>query len=74
MSGKPSSALRGIVKTSLFDERQNQVVDSRHNATHIASGHAGCIFAQGNIAAIMQTSFDAPMFATILEKLQGRGC
>ena len=45
MTGEPSSALGGIIKTSLFDECESQIVDSSHYCAHVASCHAGCIFA-----------------------------
>ena len=61
MGGKPSSGLGSIVEVGLANESQDQVVYGSHNFPEMADGHAGGVFVERNIPAIMQSSLDAPM-------------
>jgi hypothetical protein len=53
MSSEPTTSLGSIVKACLSNESQNKVVERSHHLACISNGHAGGIFFQGEIAAIM---------------------
>ena len=53
MSCKPAPSLGGIVEASLSDESQNQIIDRSHDLACVSDRHAGSVFLEGNIAAIV---------------------
>ena len=53
MSSEPATSLGSIVKASLSDESQNEIIDGGHDLACVSNGHAGGIFLEGDIAAIM---------------------
>ena len=63
VSRKPPACLNGIMKLSLFDECQSQIVDASHNLCKVANRHSGSVFFQSNIASVVRACFDTPMSA-----------
>ncbi len=64
MSGKITSRLSGILEFCLSGQSDGQIIDGCHNFSHVAHGHARGIFMEGDIAATMQSVFNAPMQST----------
>src|ERR1700690_1581607 len=64
MSSKITSRLSCILKFCLSGESDHQVIDGSHDLSHVAHGHAGGIFREGDIAATMQSVFNAPVSPT----------
>ena len=64
MGGEVTSGLSGIVELSLTNECQGQIINRGHDFAELPNRHAGGIFLEGNIAAVMQTGLNAPMGAT----------
>jgi len=61
LSGEISSGFSCLLEFSLPDQSQNQVVDASHHLASVAHRHAGRIFLQGHVSAVMQTSLNTPM-------------
>jgi len=55
--------LGNIVMSSLFDERNHQIVNASNNLAGISKSHAQSIFFESDIATIIRTCFDTPMSA-----------
>ena len=53
MSSKPTSGLGGIVEMGLPDQRQDEIIDRSHDLACVPNRHAGGIFLEGDIAAIV---------------------
>lgn len=67
-----TAGLGGIVITSSFDQADHHNMHGCQDPPRSANRHASSIFAESNITAIVQASFDQPMFAPGLEHF-GRG-
>jgi hypothetical protein len=53
MSSEIASGLGCVVEASLSNESQNEIIEGRDHFSSVANGHAGGIFLQGDIAAVM---------------------
>ena len=60
MTGKPTSPFGSILKPSPLDKPEEQVVNGCQYSSCPSLGHASSIFPEGNVSAIMQTSFEPP--------------
>ena len=60
-SSKGGSGLCGIVKLGLSHERQDQIINRSHDLGCVSNGHAGGIFLERDLAAIVQAGLNAPM-------------
>src|SRR4030095_5470489 len=72
MSSDPSSSLCSIVEFGLSDQGQDQIMDRSHDLACVSNSHANRIFFQGEIAAVMQNSFDAPVSSSDLQHMGRR--
>ena len=64
MSSKITSSLSCVLKFCLSGESDHQVIDGSHDLSHVAHSHVRGIFMEGDIAATMQSVFNAPMQST----------
>jgi len=51
MSGEPATSLGSIVKASLSDQGQDQVIDRSDDLAGVSNRHTCAVFVQGDIAA-----------------------
>lgn len=61
---EPPSGLGSILEFSLMDQSDHKVINGSHHFAGGTNCHAGGIFLESYITAIMQTCFDAPMLTT----------
>ncbi len=53
MSSEPAASLSSIVEASLANESQDEIIDRSHDLACVSNGHAGGIFFQRKIAAVV---------------------
>jgi len=70
MGSKAASSLSGIVEIGLAHEGENEIIEGSHDFAHSARGHASGIFLQCEIAAVMETGFDAPVRSANLQQVR----
>ena len=51
----------GIVKLGLSHERQDQIINRSHDLGCVSNRHAGGIFLERDLAALVQAGLNAPM-------------
>jgi len=64
---KVATGLCSIVITSTFDQTDQQIIHRSQNTPRSANRHAGRIFAESNIPAIVQAGFDKLIISPNLE-------
>ncbi len=64
MSSKITTRLSGNLEFCLSNQSDRQVIDGSHDMASVTYGHASGSFMEGNIAATVQSGFDAPMSST----------
>jgi hypothetical protein len=73
MSTEITSGLRDSTKGFFREQNtEDEIIDASHSLPRGAFGQASVIFAQGNIVAIMQATFDALIGAYLFKQLNWR--
>lgn len=67
-----ATGLSRIVVPGLPKERQDKIVNQRHDFACVSQRHTCAIFTQGNIAAIVKAILNAPVGAAEFQELLGR--
>ena len=62
-----TASLGGILMASSLEQTDHQIVHSCQDTPRCTDRHTSRIFAESNVTAIVQASFDRPMFASGLK-------
>src|SRR5512134_91576 len=69
MGGKETSGRRQIAVFQFTNQQaQDEIIEASHNPGSVFSGHASAIFMQGDISAVVQAIFNAPVGAGHLQQ------
>jgi len=62
-----TASLSSVFVAYPLDQTQNQIMDGSQDTTGSADRHAGSIFMESDIPAVMQAGFDQPVLASHLK-------